>query len=87
MIDDLKLTFSISGDITRFRTAIQEMLRHNDKYQFYMETDKDPDKMCYKIRRNNKFEGISDYKSLVHLVDKYPGGLFVDEELTNFTFR
>lgn len=45
------------------------------------------DKYCFRIKRKNKYEGIVDYRSLIHLVEKYPGGLFVDEELTNFTFR
>lgn len=63
------------------------MLRYSDKYQFYSEIDKETDKSSFKIKRINKYEGIVDYRSLIHLVEKHPGGLFVDEELLNFTFR
>jgi hypothetical protein len=68
VIEDLRLTFSIPNDITRFRTAIQDMLRYSDKYQFIIETDKETEKSCFKIKRNNKYEGITDYRSLIHLV-------------------
>jgi hypothetical protein len=84
--EDLKLTLTISYDLGRFRTAIMEMLRNSEKYQFVPD-DRDPERMWFKIRRINKYEGITDYKSLIHLVEKHPGGLFVDEELTVFTFR
>lgn len=61
------------------------MLQYNEKYKFTPEYE--VDKITYKIKRVNKYEAVNDYKSLIQLVEKYPGGLFVDEELTNFTFR
>lgn len=37
--------------------------------------EKDSKTMTVKIKRNNKYDGITDYKSLVELVKKHPGGL------------
>ena len=28
-----------------------------------------------------------DYKTLTELIDRYPGGILVDDELTNFTYK
>jgi hypothetical protein len=30
---------------------------------------------------------VVDYKTLTELIDRYPGGILVDDELTNFTYK
>lgn len=52
-MDDLKLSKSISGDLAKFRTAIQLVLKNSDKYQFVELIDND--KVSYKLKRKNKF--------------------------------
>lgn len=53
VMDDLKLSKSISGDLAKFRTAIQLVLKNSDKYQFVELIDND--KVSYKLKRKNKF--------------------------------
>lgn len=68
-MEELKLNPQNGADIAKFRIAVQEQLKSNEKYEFMAaEMEKDSEKMgVSKIKRNNKYN-VTDYKGLIRLV-------------------
>lgn len=83
-MEDNRLMTSSLNDINIVRKFIEDCIKNNDMYSMVLHEESD--KSTYKLKRKNKYD-VQDAKSLMMLVDNNPGGILVDEELTNFTYK